>query len=295
MKPLFSMAAVLAVFNLAAPATAQNDQQPERVILYFLDEPERLSDDFPTPAGCPIRQQPSGPTTAAGPLAPLLLFVANIFFQEGLELLTRREERRLESYTHGYGARRNLDGLEALAPTPDAPQSRCLAVERWKGDELQSRFIFGLRSVTQADFFVRPLYARIVASPVTDPAGVDTVNTTVMLGFTAIVTDRCPGGGDCGVRRAEIIGSPSFSFRNLTAGGDAVSCWSADNPGCATLGEDSALLPRPLGTPAPITLAATVTEVSTRLRRAKLRQAIWERQRANLLEALNAVVKGALE
>jgi hypothetical protein len=45
----------------------------------------------------------------------------------------------------------------------------------------------------------------------------------------------------------------------------------------------------------PVTVAATVSEVSTRLQNAKIQNAIWERQRANLLTALNKVISGALE
>lgn len=286
-------AALLCALHLAVPAAAQS--VPRDGGRLFLLHEENLPADFPQLATCRTRQ-----AGAEAVFLPLLLFAANMVLQEGLEALSRSEARRLASYSSSYGAQGNM---RALPPTPlpdpgnRLPQTSCLGVERWKAGVLTSRFVFELRAITEADFSVRPVYAHLVSSDVTAPSRVNTVNTTVLLGFTGIVAEPCPSGTTpCGVRRAELLGSPSFTFRALPAAPDgAVQCIAATDAGCAVLGAGSSLLPRPLGSPAPISVAATVSEASTRLQDAKIQNAIWERQRANLLKALNEVIAGALE
>lgn len=293
-KYLLRTAAVLVIAALSVPAAGQTTtSRPDGTHVYMLSDL-----DLPPGIIAPPTCQTGGDTRRAVFL-PILLFAANMVLQEGLEALSRGEAERLESYSNSYGGRANLTELpelpEQTAVARGTPvKTACMAVERRAENALASLFIFELRAIDESAFMARPVYASIVTSPVVRASRVNTMNTTVLLGFNAIVSERCQGPG-CVLRRSEVIGSPSFTFRGLAAGTPITACTTPEQTGdCRKLGSASALMPRPMAG-SPITLAATVSEVSTRLQDAKIQNAIWERQRANLLTALNKVISGALE
>ncbi|HZF93882.1 MAG TPA: hypothetical protein VEZ20_03315 [Allosphingosinicella sp.] len=293
-KYLLRITAVLTTAALAVPAAGQaTTSRPDGTHVYMLSDL-----DLPSSIVAPPTCQ-TGADVDRAVFLPILLFAANMVLQEGLEALSRREAARLESYSNSYGGRANLTGLpdlpEQTAVAGGTPvKTPCMAVERRANNALASLFIFELRAIDESAFMARPVYASIVTSPVVQASRVNTINTTVLLGFDAIVSEPCQGPG-CVLRRSQAIGSPSFTFRGLTAGTPITACTSPGQTGdCRKLGSASALMPRPMAG-FPVTVAATVSEVSTRLQNAKIQNAIWERQRANLLTALNKVISGALE
>lgn len=294
MKYLLRAAAVLSIAALTVPAAGQTTtSRPDGTHVYMLSDLD-LPPNVIAPPTCQ-----TGADSGRAVFLPILLFAANMVLQEGLEALSRREAARLESYSNSYGGRTNLTGLphlpEQAAVAGGTPvKTVCMAVERRADNALASLFIFELRAMDESAFMARPVYASIVTSPVVRASRVNTINTTVLLGFNAIVSEPCQGQS-CVRRRSEVIGSPSFTFRGLTAGTPITACTTPEQAGdCRKLGSASALMPQPMAG-SPVTLVATVSEVSTRLQDAKIQNAIWERQRANLLTALNEVISGALD
>ncbi len=279
----------------AQPPAGGPPARPNGTNIYLLTQqalpPELENQELRT---C-FRRPPGGPDAAA--FIPLLLFVANLVLQEGLEALSRSEARRLESYSNSYGARLNMAAFPRLADRspPSSGETSCLVVERRDEGALASLFVFELRPMTASAFTVRPILAHIARSPVTVRSRVQTINTNVMLGFNAIVPGNCRAGEEC-ARSTLTLGAPSVSIRGMTVGQTLRACDldPAPTPGCAKLEGPSALLIHP-GAAAPTTVAATVAETSSALADARIQNAIWERQRVNLLAALNKVLANATD
>ncbi|MEQ1725322.1 MAG: hypothetical protein ABL882_05275 [Sphingopyxis sp.] len=294
----------LAISSIEATAMAQAAAEPvPQTSIYFTSE-DAMPEGVTAPDMC---SRPAGDPSRASLFVPIIGFLFNFLFEEGLEAINRAQLARIEAMSDSYVSLRNLAALPDLSnsalfpghPVGEADRSECLVIAQRADIDSESAltnlFIFEVSHAGTSAMALRPVLVRINSTPANARARDKRVSSTIAVGMNALVPQACEAAAAaCAPAKSVQLGTSSFSFGPLVMGTEyRCDRAVADTPHCAQLGGQAAMMAMP-GRGNPITIAASVANTSVELRDAQLRQKIWERQRANLLAALNSTVDEAL-
>lgn len=236
-------------------------------------------------------------------VAGLVAFGLNFLFEEVLEAFTRSRADRIESLTETFAGVRNYVSFSARANGPNvAPMEMdCLVVDQTnstdQGTTFRSTFIFGVLPVGETAIALQPLFAQVNETSANARVGRnESRNVSAQLGLTlsAVTGGNCAADErNCAPAEVVLLGAPQFAFRNL-APGVALTCLSQGEAGCASMSGQSPAFPiARAGTPTSIGGLASLTSVTAP--DARLRQQMWERHRAALLDLLNSTAADLVE